>query len=107
MAAATILIILVAPQFHHPHRSAAGGLDCGFRAERGTSGGWIGQALTTAHGEIRIAASSDKGPWFQALQIMVIPLKAEVWRAKRRAWESGQIALKVAASCLRSLACAE
>ncbi len=55
------------PSFIIRTEAQQAGWDHGFRTERGTSGGWIGFASTTAHGEIWIAASSDRGPWFLAL----------------------------------------
>lgn len=41
--------------------------DNGFRRERGTEGGWLRFASTTAKGEIALAAAGPQGPWFLAL----------------------------------------
>jgi hypothetical protein len=37
--------------------------DNGFRLERGSNGGWLGYASTTAPGMVWIAAASARGPW--------------------------------------------
>ena len=38
--------------------------DNGFRLERGPEGGWLRYGSTTARGDIWIAGSSPRGPWF-------------------------------------------
>jgi hypothetical protein len=42
--------------------------DNGFRLERGTAGGWLRYASTTAPGSVWIAATSPRGPWLLSVE---------------------------------------
>lgn len=61
------MVIQSPPSFIVRTEAEQAGWDHGFRLKRASQGGWIGLGSTTAHGEVWIAASSDKGPWFLAL----------------------------------------